>query len=356
ECAVPVPSGTTCPYFIKKQETLDWLEEKLEEFEGEPVILFSHHPFVRDFTKAFSSSEIDKVKMIIGNENVLANFGGHIHGFDKFLGFKDVFLNANKDDYPVINITPVITTEALMVGSNEKEIKGIIRIVKINSSEKLEPEDYNNWETTEGERTEFVALNPQFDWYISKNTPEGEPLEYTFKAQYFTKREISSFEWDFGSWLGKNFGETVTILREKLEEAMDLGILEKVGLNKVKLPVKLTLTDQKTQQNEYLLRDEIINLGYGYSLLLPTTNQAISLKSREKLTVENREGVIVQIDEIQSEAKPVALIRVNFDQATQNIDLTDLVARSNSETRKSILYMPKWPNLIEKSKALFIPK
>jgi len=340
-------------------ETELWLNQYLKEKES--TIIFSHHPFIMDPLVAFWVDEMSRLDetIKISKANVLAEFAGHVHSFEELWGKWPENANIKYPTgihwYTPANI-PVVTTEALMVGSNEETSKGIIRIVKINSTEKLEPRDYNNWEITEGEKTEFVGLNPQFVWYISKTGPSGEPLEYTFISQPFTKREISSFEWDFGSWIGKKFGKRVAILKDKLKEAMDLGVLERIGLNKVKLPVKLTLIDQKTHQSEYLPRNEIINLGYAYSLILPTTNQAISLKTREKLTVENREGVIIQIDDIRSPAKPVGLIKVNFDQATENIDLMDVVAQTDLEKRKSILYMSEWPGEVEQGKILFIPK
>jgi hypothetical protein len=115
------------------------------------------------------------------------------------------------------------------------------------------------------------------------------------------------------------------------------------------------LTDQKTGKREYLFREEIIDLGTAYSILLPPANQAISLITGQELTIENRGGVMVQINEIHSEAEPIGLIKVNFDRATANISLLDLVAQSDIEKRKSILSMPEWPSVIEPSKVLFIP-
>ena len=349
------PEKGVIPSAEISNETEFWFIQYLQE--NRPAILFSHHPFIMNPIFAFEVGEMSNLDetIKISKANVLADFAGHVHSFEELWGRwpenANIEYPAGVHWYTPANI-PVVTTEALMVGSNEQESKGIIRVVKVLNEDKIE---YDNWETTLTD-TEFVALNPQFEWYISKVSPTNEPLEYTFISQPFTKREISSFEWDFGSWLGKKFGKTITILKDKLKEAIDLGILEKIGLNKVKLPVKLTLTDQKTQQSEYLPRDEIINLGYAYSLLLPTTDQAISLKTGEKLTVENRGGVIVQIDDIRSELKPVGLLKINFDQTTGNINLTDLVAQTDSERRKSILYTPAWPNEIEVSKILFIPK
>jgi len=53
---------------------------------------------------------------------------------------------------------------------------------------------------------------------------------------------------------------------------------------------------------------------------------------------------------------PIGIINVHPEKAKEDIDLTDLVADSDIEKKKSILYMPQWPEMIEKSKILFIPK
>jgi len=51
----------------------------------------------------------------------------------------------------------------------------------------------------------------------------------------------------------------------------------------------------------------------------------------------------------------VGLIDIHFEQATQDINLSELIADTNIIQRKSILYMKKWPKEIEESKILFIP-
>lgn len=45
-----------------------------------------------------------------------------------------------------------------------------------------------------------------------------------------------------------------------------------------------------------------------------------------------------------------------IEQATEDIKLTQMITDTSSETRKSILYMPQWPDVIEQGKILFIPK
>ena len=48
-------------------------------------------------------------------------------------------------------------------------------------------------------------------------------------------------------------------------------------------------------------------------------------------------------------------IKAQSEQDTEDIDLSNLVADIDLEARKSILYMPEWPEQIEEEKVLFIP-
>ncbi|MCD6124762.1 metallophosphoesterase, partial [bacterium] len=338
ECAVPVPSGTTCPYFIKKQETLDWLEEKLEEFEGEPVILFSHHPMKLSIAEAFSSPELLQLREILKNKSVVFDFGGHIHSFEGILGKFPWVTNANKE-YNPINSTRVITTEALMVGSNGRGVekatkqngvvdgkKGIIRIVKIFGTDDIRS---NNWETTET-GDEFVSLNPNFDYYPVTIGGSGMPIGYRFVAKYFTERKISKYKWDFGFPIGEKEGEEVFISVDEIQQGINLGTYEQTG-TEVKIPVKLTLVDEKTQEDESIPRKEKVYFSYAYLIIGPSQNQFISLRNYQKLTVttENRNGVEVLIDISHSASTPVGIITVNFGEAEGNIDLSELIADSD---------------------------
>ncbi|RLC60249.1 MAG: hypothetical protein DRI01_10395, partial [Chloroflexi bacterium] len=130
-------------------ETINWLKEKLNELDGkEQVIILSHEPFARPGSRwryseepqilpfswgNFESSEIEEIQEILvdyedlspGNQ-ILATFGGHIHGFEKLgkeiikISPTDLFMAGNWE-YPSLSTIPVITTEALMVGTNEKD-------------------------------------------------------------------------------------------------------------------------------------------------------------------------------------------------------------------------------------------
>ncbi|MCD6283966.1 hypothetical protein J7J12_01785, partial [bacterium] len=48
-------------------------------------------------------------------------------------------------------------------------------------------------------------------------------------------------------------------------------------------------------------------------------------------------------------------LKAQSEEISDSIDLSNLVADINLEARKSILYMPEWPEQIEEEKVLFIP-
>ena len=162
--------------------TKNWLKEHISKSN---VVLFSHHPLVAvemlEVDYSFDKDILADMETFIGSggwKNVLANFAGHIHGFwgyDWPVLHPKVFMNANVDyskEKPTVYIKhdagekelkleperltpggiPVVTTEALMVASNEPTPKGIIRIVKVRGEEI----DYS---IIDGE---FRALNPCF--------------------------------------------------------------------------------------------------------------------------------------------------------------------------------------------------
>jgi len=68
-------------------------------------------------------------------------------------------------------------------------------------------------------------------------------------------------------------------------------------------------------------------------------------------TVRNVQGKTLYLP-----STPVGIITVNFGEAKDNIDLSELIADSDIKEGKSILYMENWPKEVERSKILFIPK
>lgn len=315
--------------------TKNWLDRNLDENSTTAAILFSHHPLVGNLTYGFSSGELSKIQTIIENKNVLVNFGGHIHGFEEFLGLKDIFMDANKDNYTPVGTTSVITTEALMACGNEKDLsnKGIIRIVKVSEGGEI------NASTTEGK---FPALNPyiSFDYKI---LPEQIYPCVFFKAHNFTHRDYS-LAWDLGDG---NIGS---------------GEFETYCYNQAGIyNVKLTAIDKETGEQEYITRKVEVKQGIIPKIIQISEEakeklELISIELGEKVTEFGRtmkDAVLIKASEL---AGVIGVITVHFEQAAEDIDLTLLVADIELKNKKSVLYMPEWPSIIEEEKILFIPK
>jgi parallel beta-helix repeat protein len=327
-----------------------WLEKKLEEFKGEPTIIFSHHPFIKDSIYAFDPSEISRLKETIKDEKVLVNFGGHIHGFydNPFWPPPNVqWMDANKE-YDLIEGSGVVTTESLIVGSNREDEylkrnnKGLIRIIKINA---LNDIDYKTIEGRYDPETkkgiEFIALNPSIDFEYS-----GEGIGcIVLKAHAFTKRSYT-FSWNFDDG-NFGFGE------------WESHCYKKAG----KYNITLTAKDNLTGQEEKITKKIEVKETAIYPKLIKIREEIkekiefISTTLERKVTEIGRtmrDTILIQIR--HSAPTPVGLINVHFENAREDIDLTDLKVDFNSINRKSLLYMHYWPDVVEKEKVLFIPK
>ena len=131
----------------------------------------------------------------ISQANVIANFAGHVHGYydpDKWFLPDAIppiqnpyFMDANYIyvGHAAPEALSVVTTEALMVASNEPAPKGVIRIVKVKDEEITIPVE------AEGE---FRALNPYFKQIDVELRPtlKWPPWKWVIEveAYAFTKR------------------------------------------------------------------------------------------------------------------------------------------------------------------------
>lgn len=353
ECIITVPEGTTCPQIIRKQETLDWLRERLEELKENPILLFMHHPLKLDIINAFSKPELEEIKNTIKDKLIYFGFGGHIHSAEEIHMRTLAPENANIT-YSPINTTQVLTTEALMVGSNGRGVereteengvkdgkKGIIRIVKVLDKANIEP---NNWETTE-KGDEFLAFNPYLKFGFSVRQKLNIPC-VEVEAHAFTEKKYQ-IHWAFGD------GEVAD------------GIVEKTKCYNTggKYKITLILKDPNSNFSESIAKEVEVKEG-----IVPRTikkieeyyNQGIEFISETAQMSFRKIGQIkkdiVSIFKKKSPLKPIGKIIVHFEELNEDLDLTGLNADTDLEKQKTILYMEKWPSEIERSKVLFLIK
>jgi basic membrane protein A len=188
-------------------DTMDFLRGELNR--AEPTILFSHHPMIESKANFHLGIRDDTWTDLNGNitsanAKVLANFAGHIHGYydpqkplfvprdfgdaEKALLWQEAneldtvdsspyFYNASYNykgsQFPTAGDIPVITTEAMMVGSNTNAKNGIVRIVRVTE---------NSLETWTPEETAFPSLNPYIQRFeLTASNPSRWLHEVTVK-------------------------------------------------------------------------------------------------------------------------------------------------------------------------------
>ena len=337
-------------------QTLSWLTNQLNEYQGtEPLFLLSHIPFEQDFVSAFSNAELDQIEEILEEyeaantegQQILGCFAGHIHGIEDLFG-AERFVNANRE-YPPIAGAPVVTTEAIMVGSNlpDNELstinKGIIRIVKVAGPGNI---DYSTIEgrynPDTGAGTAFIALNPNIGFKNGETV--NNLIQFTFYPSCFTTREIN-YQINFGDGSNSPWLSGGTPFNHQYARADLYQITLTVKDNAT--GVQETFTEAiKVEAGKFLWNIEIID----------PKIQPISTTTKENVVItgqSSKQAVLFKV--AHSSAKPVALATIHFEQATGDIDMTTLVADYDAAAQKSVFYMPSWPTEVEESKVLLIP-
>jgi hypothetical protein len=344
-----------------------WLEKKLEEFKEEPVVLLSHHPFLSEIPwgpmYAFTPIEISEIKSLIENKEVPYNFAGHIHSFEEWHGKGWWIANANKKYTPIAS-TNVLTTEALMVGSNGRGVatstpengvvgdkKGIVRIVKVFDKNDIRP---NNWETTEKDiATEFLAFNPSIGFGFSRQMTAcvgcmmKEIPCVELKADAFCDKTKKPF---IPIWSFDDGSSTTTETLTKCDFALGVHT------------ITLTLKDSHSDFSESISKKIEIN----ENIIARTINRTIDqIQKGIEFVSEKAKQSFDKIRQIgkdkvyilkHSEPTPIGTITIDFNKAPKDIEFSNLVADTDPEHSKTILYLPEWPSEVERSKILFIPK
>jgi len=335
-----------------------WLEKKLEEFGEGPVILFAHHPLTAKWGRiyAFTSEELSELERIIKDKTVLFDFGGHIHSFEEIHGVLAP-PNANLL-YPSVGITNVLTTEALMVGSNGRGVeetgengvvngkKGIVRIVKVFEKNEIKP---NSWETTE-RGDEFLAFNPSLNLGFSIRRQFNNIACVELEAHKFSEKPCD-FLWNFGGKTSSvdcnsDFSECLVCYEEGGEYTVTLFAKDKNSNFTESISKKITVNEaiipRTIKKSAELIEKGIEFISEKAQMSFDKIGQAVKDK--------------VKIFKKKSPAIPVGEIIVHFENLNEDLDLSGLVTDTDFEKQKTILYMENWPEVVERSKILFIPK
>jgi len=337
-------------------ETTSWLDQNLKK--GEPTILLSHHAITTDPFYAFTDGTLngelnDLVKIIEGSKaKVIAHLAGHIHGFDHFplIAGRHLYKDANHKYYNYNMGFPSITTEALMVGKNEnKATKGIIRIVNVTRIDK----DGINPDEIEGDGDEFLSLNPYLYLQSDEDMEVGREVKFTLYPYYSWHGKILNYTIDWGD-KSKIESKSVTTSSISGEISKDVShTYTSAGT----YTINVTIYDFDYPSHvERITRDVVIkeNAKEPYSII--SAGSTIPMLSNGVDASKNPQNTPEWVDLFKfSESKPVGGFLVHFEKATEIINLSNLVADIDLDTKKSVMYMQKWPTVIEPSKVLYIP-
>jgi hypothetical protein len=218
--------------------------------------------------------------------------------------------------------------------------KGIVRIVKVFGKEDINP---YNWETTE-KGDEFLAFNPSLNFGFSIRRSVGFPC-IEVEAKAFTEKSYV-VHWNFGDGT-----ESSEIEYTKCYNA--------TGTYTITLSLKDPNSDFREEISKKVnIEEGIIPRAIKKSAEL--IEKGIEFISEKAQMSFNKIGQVVKdkvrILKRKSPAVPVGEITIHFENLSEDLDLTGLITDTDFEKQKTILYMESWPNVIERSKILFLPK
>jgi len=360
-------------------DTLNWLEEKLKDREGEKVITFIHQPFVTPPSPiSLYLGKLENIKAIIkkyckGEESLckIYNFAGHVH--------------RNYVSRLEIPADDIIETEALLqsplsVGPLIFSSRNFLRIVQITGSSPTEIE-YNIFASGFPK-----AINP----FITTNKEKpgvDESITFTAHTKNLEPDDISEYIWKFDenySISCKRGQNECTISAtgphniKKAECIMTKLVCTHGGCfpfeidnecrvtysatGTYKISLKVIPKDNLTYSEEISWSLKIGERKPRWKIFLPTSNLIPLLNGQENIILtdeenaQNTEEFVLLKKELASPSVPVGGFTVHFERATKDIDLSGLIAEIDPKKGKSILYMENWSEEIERSKILFVLK
>lgn len=292
--------------------TLKWRSEH-EPRQGEIGIHFSHFP--------------DALK---SKEKYL--FAGHVHGNPEY-NWRLNFL---------CGVLGCITTESVSRYHDMSHLFTTntgknIRIVNVTGDQI----DYSTLLMPRGESIDLLYPTPFFtSQACSYPEPNGN---LAFEAHAITYHGYNiSFNWDFGDG---NFGNGQIIIHNYSQEG--------------EYNVTLTITSKNLitkEETSEIVRGTIYVLNKYKIYPLPSNLNVTSFLTGEDVTkVAKNTNQHVLLTKMASEDIPIARFLVFFEQSTENIDFSNLIADIDLVKGKSIVYMPSWSGGVEEYKFLYIP-
>jgi hypothetical protein len=332
------PSSSPIAKYWK--QTKDFLIDQLKDHSGQELVLFSHFP-LHGLGGFLDTQDVASSIVKYGCTGTL-NFAGHTHRNN----VQDIW----KYDWlgrPAQYAYTVIETEALSQIPVELVVEGYPLVKSTHSGESIrivqrEGTEFD-YSTTLKPRKQIDILwpNPFFTHtYASYPQPNSE---ITFTAHTIVYHGFkTSFQWDFGDG---NFASGSSVTHSYSQEGeYDVTL---------SITVRNLLTGGETSQ--VVIGSIKVHSKHVISRLPPDL-EATSLVTEEDLTqtpTNTYHPVLVTKKTLEETA--IMELGVHFESATEDIDLSNLIADVSLEKGKSVIYMPTWPEEIDQYKQLFIP-
>ena len=312
-------------------QTKECLDEYLEGHKGEKTIVLTHHPLY-ELGGYLYPQTIEW--LVTKHDSTMYNFAGHTH-CDRIHYQLSAFWSKG---YYVIETEPVsqIQFEIPFLDIPVCELTGAsIRITqiedgKIDCSTVLKPKE-----------VEIRWPFPDFAYSYASYPVLNK--EITFTAHFTTYHGFdTSFDWDFGDG---SYASGLSAIHSYSQD----------GLYNVTLTVTTKNLVTGEEETYIVTRPVYVHSKHVISSL-PSELNATSLLTGEDLTqIPKNTYQPALITKIASEETAIAELGVHFEEATEDIDLSTLVADVDLEEGKSVIYMPSWPAEIDDYKTLFIP-
>ena len=319
---------------VEHKETLDWLKEHLKKCTQNSGLIFTHYPFL-EFVGGFLSME--KIKQqLLDSKCKIINFGGHTH-MNKVSLFENVHQTIETEALSQIPLSNILRGKYIVSGK-------FIRVVTVdgkNPDEIFFEDLIDNFPK---------AINP----YITANKEEvgiNEKVVFFAHSKNIKPEEIFTYEWDFDQ---NSFGTCEGERKEKCRV-----VYTQPGIYRVKLKA-IPIWDKTYFEEVYIYFRVNDKPRMGFNIFLPTP-YLTPLLNGENINLSEKENAQsfnnwVWITKTIPTSNPIGAIKVNFESASEDVNLSGLVADTNLQTKKIIFRMERWPSVIEQKKIIFLLK
>lgn len=310
---------------IDPVDTHTWLRDELNDCEGKKVVLLTHYP-LRDVLGGFFIGAFPPIENLFVNNSSCQtlNMAGHTH-------------SENKQNWN--NKYDVVETEALSQVALDPSYENknqYLRLVNVKKNNDVQMIDVDNF--ADGLPS---AINPFFTIFPG-SIGVNQPVNFQAGAKNRSKEEILTYTWQFD--------DDEPIVTNNVDLAKWFS---KQGNRKMKLTVKDIYGREESISWNFEVKEDT-RLGRKMIMIngtfIPMLYTGVDLRD-PKYAQNTNEWVTIS----KNDLKLIGMVNTHFELSQTDIDLSDLVADTDTKENKSFMHMDNWPDVIENNKILYIP-